>query len=305
MPESSGALKLYVSPAGSDSNTGTLALPFKTVSKALSVATNGTLIYLRGGTYGTTTVGFAASLLASPWRYLRSAPATKNLLYDALQYGLPVVPYLLSTWFLAAGGRWIGRATLGLTDVAEFTLASQLAAIINLLGRSAYEAWAPRGFAAFAAGHVADGLAYFRSRASRTLLVTGAAAMATELAIATLIPDFAPSYRPVIILFPMFAVGSLLDVACLLAHNVLMGLKRTRAIGVYTTAGVLSFAILGSVFSWVSGLWGLAAAYVCAYAIQWSLAMRALRALRDTGTFPAVAYPLLESVEQLPDQPRL
>jgi uncharacterized protein (DUF2141 family) len=42
---------LYVAPGGSDSNPGTMALPFKTVSKAVSVAVAGQTIYMRGGTY--------------------------------------------------------------------------------------------------------------------------------------------------------------------------------------------------------------------------------------------------------------
>lgn len=41
----------YVSPTGSDSNAGTLAAPFKGITKAQSVAAAGDTVYLRGGTY--------------------------------------------------------------------------------------------------------------------------------------------------------------------------------------------------------------------------------------------------------------
>ncbi|MCO7175982.1 LamG-like jellyroll fold domain-containing protein [Sporolactobacillus kofuensis] len=41
----------YVSPLGSDSNDGTIDAPFATISKAVSVASPGTTIYVRGGTY--------------------------------------------------------------------------------------------------------------------------------------------------------------------------------------------------------------------------------------------------------------
>ncbi|HTY39299.1 MAG TPA: hypothetical protein VMH23_19440, partial [Bacteroidota bacterium] len=41
----------YVSPSGSDSNSGTIDQPYKTVSKGLSaIGTNGT-VFLRGGVY--------------------------------------------------------------------------------------------------------------------------------------------------------------------------------------------------------------------------------------------------------------
>lgn len=41
----------YVSQTGSDSNLGTINKPFKTIAKAVSVAAQGQTIYLRGGTY--------------------------------------------------------------------------------------------------------------------------------------------------------------------------------------------------------------------------------------------------------------
>jgi len=41
----------YVSPTGSDSNPGTLAAPFLTLSKAMGKAAAGVTIYMRGGTY--------------------------------------------------------------------------------------------------------------------------------------------------------------------------------------------------------------------------------------------------------------
>lgn len=41
----------YVSPTGNDANTGTLFAPWKTLTKAASVATAGQTVYLRGGIY--------------------------------------------------------------------------------------------------------------------------------------------------------------------------------------------------------------------------------------------------------------
>ncbi len=43
--------QLYVAPSGSDSNPGTFELPFRNLSKAVSLAGPDTLIYLRGGIY--------------------------------------------------------------------------------------------------------------------------------------------------------------------------------------------------------------------------------------------------------------
>jgi len=48
---SSSIYHLYVSPAGSDSNTGTQAKPYKTITKAAAVAKAGTTIHVAAGTY--------------------------------------------------------------------------------------------------------------------------------------------------------------------------------------------------------------------------------------------------------------
>ncbi len=70
---------LYVSPAGSDSNPGTITQPLLTISKAMSLATAGTTIYLRGGTYNiSSTLGAGVSGVAGNrinlWAYPGEAP---------------------------------------------------------------------------------------------------------------------------------------------------------------------------------------------------------------------------------------
>ena len=46
---------LYVSPSGSDSNTGSISAPFRTITKAASVAKPSTTVHVAPGTYGNTT----------------------------------------------------------------------------------------------------------------------------------------------------------------------------------------------------------------------------------------------------------
>src|SRR5688572_23039603 len=45
------AADYYVAPSGNDNNPGTLAAPFATIPKAISVVAAGDTIYLRGGTH--------------------------------------------------------------------------------------------------------------------------------------------------------------------------------------------------------------------------------------------------------------
>jgi hypothetical protein len=48
---SDSILGIFVSPMGSDSNSGTFVFPFATISKAISVAQSGDTIFVRGGAY--------------------------------------------------------------------------------------------------------------------------------------------------------------------------------------------------------------------------------------------------------------
>ena len=49
--QTAAAATYYVAPAGSDSNAGTLAAPWKSIAKAQSVAVAGDTVYFRGGAY--------------------------------------------------------------------------------------------------------------------------------------------------------------------------------------------------------------------------------------------------------------
>jgi hypothetical protein len=56
LPLSAFATTFYVAPAGNDSNAGTQASPFRSITKAQSVASSGDTVLLRGGTYSSFTI---------------------------------------------------------------------------------------------------------------------------------------------------------------------------------------------------------------------------------------------------------
>lgn len=60
------AATYYVSPSGSDSAAGTLAAPFKSITKAQSVAASGDTVLLRGGTYS----GFTVAATDANYNYV-------------------------------------------------------------------------------------------------------------------------------------------------------------------------------------------------------------------------------------------
>lgn len=58
---SAQAATYYVATTGSDSNAGTLSAPFKSITKATSVAVSGDTVYVRGGTYSSFTIAASDS----------------------------------------------------------------------------------------------------------------------------------------------------------------------------------------------------------------------------------------------------
>jgi hypothetical protein len=71
----------YVSPTGSDTYPGTFDSSFATITKAVSVATPGTTIYLRGGTYAlASTISISKSGTASDTYNLLAYPGERPLL---------------------------------------------------------------------------------------------------------------------------------------------------------------------------------------------------------------------------------
>ncbi len=72
---------IFVSPAGADTNSGTIDSPFKTITKAVSVAIAGDTIYLRGGTHiYLTTVTISKSGTVNNRYYMFAYPDERPLL---------------------------------------------------------------------------------------------------------------------------------------------------------------------------------------------------------------------------------
>ncbi|CAG8983145.1 hypothetical protein HYALB_00004588, partial [Hymenoscyphus albidus] len=81
---------IYVSPTGSDSGTGTITAPLKSIQSAINLATAGSTIYLRAGTYGlTTNIQFTKSGTASA-PYTISAYESEKVIIDG--EALPSTP---------------------------------------------------------------------------------------------------------------------------------------------------------------------------------------------------------------------
>jgi hypothetical protein len=80
-PPPTGTSPYFVSPTGDDANAGTLASPFKTIQKAVSVAVAGDTVYLRGGRhFYSTTISISKSGTAASNLYLYAYNGEKPIL---------------------------------------------------------------------------------------------------------------------------------------------------------------------------------------------------------------------------------
>ena len=80
-PSGTNPTSWYVSPTGNDANTGTVTSPFKTVSKAVSMADAGDTVFLRGGNHlYTTTISISKSGTSSARFYLFAYPGERPVL---------------------------------------------------------------------------------------------------------------------------------------------------------------------------------------------------------------------------------
>jgi Right handed beta helix region/Peptide methionine sulfoxide reductase len=66
----------YVSPSGSDSNSGTQSAPFRTIQKAVSVAAAGDTIIVRPGAYSAATISGKSGTVSAPITLKAEFPAT-------------------------------------------------------------------------------------------------------------------------------------------------------------------------------------------------------------------------------------
>jgi hypothetical protein len=68
-------LTWYVSPTGSDSASGNISHPFRTLQKACNVSSNGDTIYMRGGTYKPHSNTQITGKLGTSWLTIRNYPS--------------------------------------------------------------------------------------------------------------------------------------------------------------------------------------------------------------------------------------
>ena len=122
------AAEFYVAPTGSDSNPGTLASPFATLQKGNSAAAAGDTVWLRGGTYASTSEitlsksGTSDSNRTKIWAYKGEVPVLDFSKYVSSNPAVDVPAVLVTGSWMHLKGIEIANGAVGASGAHSYSL---------------------------------------------------------------------------------------------------------------------------------------------------------------------------------------
>ena len=227
------------------------------------------------------------------------------LVRAALVFGLPLVPAMLGSFVLGASDRFLIQEQLGQVEVAQYSVAYNLAALPLLVISVVNSVWLPRFFAA---GTGADGDAV--TTASRDAVYRLLAPVMVGLSVVAPIALRVwapPSYRPdeLLLVFAVVVISAVPYAAGYSATRVLLAAGRSRPVAV---AAVVAAVVNIALNLWWIPLWGILGAAVAtfaAYALQHAILLLPTRGRPSSTTYAgllqtAVGAALAVAVVELP-----
>jgi MYXO-CTERM domain-containing protein len=122
------AAEYYVSPTGIDSNPGTLALPFATLQKGNNSASAGDTIWLRGGTYSSTSQitlsksGTSDTNRTKIWAYQNEVPVLDFSKYATTNKAVDVPAILVTGSWMHLKGLEIANGAVGASGDHSYSM---------------------------------------------------------------------------------------------------------------------------------------------------------------------------------------
>jgi len=126
--KNSFAAEYYVAPTGSDSNPGTMASPFATLQKGNSAAAAGDTVWLRGGTYASTSQitlsksGTSDSNRTKIWAYKGEVPVLDFSKYVSSNPAVDVPAVLVTGSWMHLKGLEIANGAVGASGAHSYSL---------------------------------------------------------------------------------------------------------------------------------------------------------------------------------------
>lgn len=169
------------------------------------------------------------------------------MLKAGFDYSWPTALNLVTAWFVAQSGRWVGASVLPLESMANYTLVALLMVIIGMVARTVYEALRPELGKAFAQGNNTLGMqlinkAHWMALAA-AVLSWGGIIVVWYLAASRL----GPHYQPHLPLLLTAVAAGLIDCFAVKYLTALLSLKQSM--------DQLKSGIVASAISLVASLW--------------------------------------------------
>ena len=235
--------------------------------------------YLWSFTIGYLVGGMAAFLGSAEYRLLVPFRADRVLLRRMLVYSLPLVPNLLSWWFVSVSGRYVVLWHSGVVAAGLFTAASKMPALVNIVASVFQQAW--QYSTAREIGSPDRGAffgAVLRGYSLATLSAAGLViALNRPISRLMLQAEFSEGWRyvPLLMLIASFGVISIFF------ESFYQALKNSGVLMVSTMLGAVVNVVLAVVLVPFMGPWGAGLAGAVAYALVLVVRARDLRGRID------------------------
>jgi len=217
----------------------------------------------------------AAFLGSAEYRLLVPFRADRVLLRRMLVYSLPLVPNLLSWWFVSVSGRYVVLWHSGVVAAGLFTAASKMPALVNIVASVFQQAW--QYSTAREIGSPDRGAffgAVLRGYSLATLSAAGLViALNRPISRLMLQTEFSEGWRYV----PLLMLAATFGVMTIFFGTFYQALMSSRVLMVSTMLGAVVNVVLAVVLVPFMGPWGAGLAGAVAYALVLVVRARDLR----------------------------
>ena len=231
--------------------------------------------YLWSFTIGYLVGGVAAFLGSAEYRLLVPFRVDRVLLRRMLAYSLPLVPNLLSWWFVSVSGRYVVLWHSGVVAAGLFTAASKMPSLINIVASVFQQAWQ---YSTAREISSPDRGAFFgvvmRGYSLATLSAAGLViALNRPISRLMLQAEFSEGWRYV----PLLMLVASFGVISIFFESFYQALKNSRVLMASTMLGAVVNVVLAMALVPFMGPWGAGLAGAISYALVLVVRARDLR----------------------------
>lgn len=185
-------------------------------------------------------VASCITMVACCGLFLREIPRWQvdlKTLKACLNYAWPTAVHLVGLWFCVQSSRWIGASTLGLAEMASFSLILLVVSVLSILTRTLFESERPVIGKLFAEANVVRGEEVLNRCRRRALGMSAGACAAIGVAYWFANPYLPESYRADAMMLALVSLFAIVDAYSLKSTNLLLSLKHPKSLMISSLFG--------------------------------------------------------------------